>query len=216
MADFVFLSEKGKRENNEDAYGNATDELFVVADGLGGHVAGEVAARLAVNAAIKGYQDIKDTKDIEGELEKIFKEANGVVYKEAQKDPKFSGMGTTLVGAVVHLNKLLVANVGDSRCYLFREGVVEQITSDHRVGTHYLTRSIGHLPHVEVDTFERKLKGGDLILLCTDGLTDVVKDDVMAKILATTKDLKAKAQGLVEAALQMGSTDNITVGLIII
>lgn len=216
MADFVFLSEKGKRENNEDAYGNATDELFVVADGLGGHVAGEVAARLAVNAAIKGYQDIKDTKDIEGELEKIFKEANGVVYKEAQKDPKFSGMGTTLVGAVVHLNKLLVANVGDSRCYLFREGVVEQITTDHRVGTHYLTRSIGHLPDVEAEIFERKLKKGDLILICTDGLTDVVKDDVMAKILATTKDLKAKAQGLVEAALQMGSTDNITVGLIII
>lgn len=209
MVDFVFVSEKGKRENQEDFYGNFKDEFFVVADGLGGQAAGEVAAKLAVETAVSTFAKTRD-------LKRAFEETNKTVFLEGQKNPEFTGMGTTLVVAGVHSNKLVVGNVGDSRCYLFRGGVMEQITTDHRVGTHYLTRSIGHLPDVEAEIFERKLKEGDLILLCTDGLTDVVKDDVMAKILATKNDLKAKAQGLVGAALQMGSTDNITVGLILL
>lgn len=209
-----FLTEKGEvRENNEDAFAYLDQEFFAVADGLGGPPAGEVAATVAVEAVVRAYQDTKNIKVIEERVKHAVEEANRVVYEKAQK-PEFAGMATALVVVAVSQNIAEIGNVGDSRCYLFRNSSLEQITTDHRMGTHYLTRSIGNLPNVEVDTFERKLKRGDLILLCTDGLTDVVSADVIVKILSSKKDLKSKARGLIEASLQFGSTDNITVGII--
>lgn len=205
--EFVFLSEKGGRENNEDAYGNFEDKFFVVADGLGGLPAGEVAARLAIRTAISSFKKDQDIKI-------SFEQANKKVFRQSRRRSELAGMGTTLVGVVVHSNEVAVANVGDSRVYIFRKGELNQLTRDHRDFMRALKRAIGIWSEVEVDIFEGKLKSGDLILLCTDGLTDFVGDGVIGKILASKANLKEKAQGLVESSLQFGSTDNITVGLI--
>ncbi|MFV1917677.1 MAG: PP2C family serine/threonine-protein phosphatase [Patescibacteria group bacterium] len=211
MVEFVFLSEKGKRENNEDFYGNVGDEFFVVCDGVGGYAAGEVASKIAVEKALESFRKLKGKKV---GLEEIFKAANKEVLQSAEKNPEWVGMGTTFVVGVLQSNEVVIGNVGDSRAYIFSGGTLRQISKDDRDTTGFLTGALGidaeAYPHIS----KTKIQGGALILLCTDGLTDFVQEKVIEKILASEADLKNKAQNLIDAALQFGSTDNITVGLI--
>ena len=215
MAEFVFLSEKGLRENNEDFYGNYKDEFFVVADGLGGHAAGEVASKVAVEAALSVYKTSKE-QDKSKLLEEIFKRANGGIIDSVNRNPNYSGMGTTLVCAIVQSNEVIFANVGDSSGYIYSNGQLMPITKADRDIMGFLTNALGIQGEVRPQVVKVNLKRGDLILLCTDGLTDFVKAGVIEKILESQIDLKKKAKGLIEVALQFGSTDNITVGLITI
>jgi len=247
---FAFKTDVGKvRKKNEDAFGHFGDEFFLVADGLGGLPAGEVAAQLAIDMAIEIYQESKN-------LRRAFEVANREIYRQSREKPAYFGMCTTLVGAVVEGRKVTLANVGDSRAYLLhrlqgdsrrdrrssrrKSGVaqprmkplqastqreaslsgkeISQITVDHGLGMGVVTRVLGIKPEVKVDFFTQDLKVGDLLLLCSDGLTTMLADEEILEILndvgKTKKAIEKKAKELIEAANAAGGLDNITVCLV--
>lgn len=237
MVIFFFATDVGKvRKKNEDAFGYFENELFLVADGLGGLPAGEIAAQLAVEKAIEVYQESKN-------LKRAFEMANHEVYRESRENPAYFGMATTLVGAVIEGKFLTIANVGDSRAYLISntsevkpgsnlentsevvlgkhlggEAEIQQLTIDHGLGMGVVTRVIGINPEVKVDIFKKDMGKGDLLLLCTDGLTTILSDEEILRILKKTgktkKALEKKAKELVKAANAAGGLDNITVCLV--
>lgn len=209
--EFAFLTDKGKRENNEDFYGNVGDEFFVVADGVGGYAAGEIASKLAVEKALEFFRKLKGE---EVELEEIFKAVNKGILQSAEKNPDWAGMGTTFVVAILQLNEVTIGNVGDSRAYIISDGTLRRVSKDDRDAAGFLTDFFGIGERVRSHISKTEVKKGDLILLCTDGLSDFVKENVVEKILASEANLKDKAKGLIDAALQFGSTDNVTVCLI--
>jgi len=198
---FAFKTDKGKvRQKNEDAFGHFQDEFFVVADGLGGLPAGEVAAQLAVEKAIEAYQE-------NPELERAFEVANHEIYHQSRENSAYMGMCTTLVGVRIEAGKATFANVGDSRAYLISGGEITQITVDHGMGMGVVTRVLGINPEVKVDIFEKDLKTGDVLLLCTD--LEILKDSGKTK-----EAIKKKAKKLIEATNAAGGFDNITACLI--
>lgn len=235
MALFAFKTNVGKvRKKNEDAFGHYKNEFFLVADGLGGLPAGEVAAQLAVETAIEIYQESKN-------LKRAFEVANNEIYRQSRENPAYFGMCTTLVGAVVEGKKVTLANVGDSRAYLVssnghfegnqaRSGigpsktnrrsriVLRQITVDHGLGMGVVTRVLGIKPEVKVDFFTQDLKADDLLLLCSDGLTTMLADEEILEILKgsgkTKKAIEKKVKELVEAANAAGGLDNTTICLV--
>lgn len=207
MAEFIFRSEQGERDNQEDAYGNFGKELFVVADGASGRPAGEIASELAISTIIGKYELG------EKNIEKLLAITNRVLSTTGSKKPPTFGMVTTAVIAQLKKDRVLFANTGDSRGYIFSGGKLMQSTYDHRLAG-FLISALGSFGAFRVHRAEKKIKQGDLVLLSTDGLTDFVQDKVIEKILASDKPLRSKADGLIEVALQFGSTDNITVGLI--
>ena len=202
--------------------------IYVVADGMGGHQAGEVASRGAVEAVIAHYYG--DTKhDVATSLVQAVRAANHQIYTQAQADPSKAGMGTTLVAVVILGRKVYVANVGDSRAYLINSQGIRQITEDHswveeqvRAGllTHeqasrhpqrnLVTRALGSKPDVQVDLFEGELGEGDTLLLCSDGLTGRVEDREIAAAVRRYPPQEA-ARRLVALANERGGNDNITV-----
>lgn len=209
---FAFKTDKGKaRQKNEDAFGHFQDEFFVVADGLGGLPAGEVAAQLGVDKAVETYQEFED-------IQRAFEVANHEIYRQSRENPAFLGMCTTLVGVAVEGKKATLANVGDSRAYLVSSNQISQVTVDHGMGMGVVTRVLGINPEVKIDIFEKELKTGDLLLLCTDGLTGMLSDEEILEILKdsgeTKKALEKKAKNLIEAANTVGGFDNITVCLV--
>ena len=231
-------TDKGlERQENQDwsytselAVGNLPN-LFIVADGMGGHAGGKLASQTAVKAFVKSIQ--KSTSEDPSELLiNAVNKANEEVIKKAKK-VELEGMGTTLVAATVIDNKLYVANVGDSRLYLITAGEIKQITKDHslveemvRLGelepskarTHekknVITRAIGVADEVKADIFKVSLKEEQTILMCTDGLTNMVTDDVIRKIVVTGRDVIEKAEALIIEANKNGGKDNITVVLV--
>lgn len=212
MVIFTFASDTGRvRETNEDAFGHYVDEFFLVADGLGGLPAGEIAARLAIKTAINVY---KKGKDIKQALEA----ANKEIYRLSQKDPTYFGMATTLVGAAVKGESVFIANVGDSRAYLVASEKISQISIDHGLGMGIVTRALGDDPKVKVDIFKKEFKRGDLLLLCTDGLTNTLSDEQIVSILndvgRTKRELVQKAKQLMVETNQAGGFDNVTVCLV--
>jgi len=212
MIIFSFATDIGRvRKKNEDASGYFENELFLVADGLGGLPAGEVAAELAVERALEVYQESKN-------LKRAFEMANHEVYRQARENPAYMGMSTTLVGAVIEGKFLTIANVGDSRAYLVKDTSINQITIDHGLGMGVVTRVIGINPEVKVDIFKKDMGKGDLLLLCTDGLHGTLSDkeilEVLKKTGKTKKTLEEKAKELVKAANAAGGLDNITVCLV--
>ena len=213
MVDFVFLSEKGKRDNLEDFYGDYKGEFFVVADGLGGHPAGEVASKIGVEAAIEVYKDSKEKRSQEF-LEELFRKINEEILENSRKHRERLGMATTMLVAALNNNSIVFANVGDCRAYLFSEDKLEQVTSDDRDEVGSLLRALGaYNKDVTPQITEKKRKSSDLVLMCSDGLHDFVSDEVIKKILASEASLEDKAKSLIETSLQSGSTDNVTVGL---
>jgi serine/threonine protein phosphatase PrpC len=209
-----------RRRRNEDSY-VVQPPLFAVADGMGGAQAGEVASKLAAAAVKDG------ARDVEG----LIQEANRRVHQRSLEDPKASGMGTTLTVASVEDRTVLIGHVGDSRAYLVRDGALEQLTEDHslvgelmRSGKlsaeeaeqhpqrSMITRALGTDPDVDVDVFPIEPRPGDLFLLCSDGLTTMVGDGEILRLVEEKRsDLQALVKALIKAANKGGGEDNITV-----
>ena len=218
--DFVFASPKkiGPLEN-----------LFLVADGMGGHKAGDYASRFMIRRLVRCVK-LSDGKTPVAVLGKAIRQVNRELYQEAAKNEEFSGMGTTLVAAATEGATLYVSNIGDSRLYLIRAGKAYQVTRDHsyveemvaagrmeRGSREYLsqkniiTRAAGMTERVEADFFEVDLEEGDHILLCSDGLTNMVDDGTIARIASCGECVRARAEKLVNQANENGGRDNITV-----
>jgi serine/threonine protein phosphatase PrpC len=216
-----------KRRHNEDAY-VIEPPLFAVADGMGGAKAGEVASGLAA-AALKEAD--RDGPDAETRVTELIQEANRRVFRRATEDREAAGMGTTMTIALVDGERVVFGHVGDSRAYLIRDGTIEQLTDDHslvaelvRSGrltpeeaeTHpqrsVITRAVGTEPDVDVDTFSIEPAPGDLFLICSDGLTDMVDDQTIFQAIEKHRgNLEDAAKALVVAANRVGGEDNITV-----
>jgi serine/threonine protein phosphatase PrpC len=202
--------------------------IYLVADGMGGHQAGEVASRGAVELVIQRYYG-DTSRDVGTSLVRAVQAANQQLHAQARSDPSKSGMGTTLVAAVILGRKVYMANVGDSRAYLINKTSITQITEDHswveeqvRAGLltqeqarrhpqrNLVTRALGSKPAVDVDLFEGEIGRGDALLLCSDGLTGRVEDREIAAIVRAHPPAEA-ARLLVAAANERGGSDNITV-----
>jgi serine/threonine protein phosphatase PrpC len=221
------------RKVNQDLPLEANN-LYAVADGMGGHVGGEVAARVAVEALLQAFTREPTTTG----LEDAFVEANRAVWQESQANVDLRGMGTTLtavalVGGSDGRDMLALANVGDSRAYVYSGSHLVQVTADHSLAEermrhgemteeeaavhpqrHILTRALGVAPEVETDMWELQLQSGDRVVLCSDGLSNEVGLEEMADVLAGVADPGEAAQKLVEAANARGGADNITVVVI--
>ncbi len=208
----AFATDIGQgREKNEDDFGYVDEEFFLVADGLGGLPAGEVAAQTAIETAIETYQETRN-------LKRAFELANHEVYRQSREKADYFGMATTLVGVVIEGRKATFANVGDSRAYLVQAGAFNQVSIDHGLGGGIVTRVLGIKPEVKIDIFKGELKKGNLLLLCTDGLYQSLSDEkilaLLKKVGKTKKSLKIKAKELVKAASQASGQDNVTVCLV--
>jgi protein phosphatase len=233
------------REHNED---NMLAEpgvgLFAVADGMGGQLAGEVASRIAVEN-LKGYFEhapeeahalelLADDLSPEAKrLETGIRLVNRAIFEEGQKNPACRNMGTTIVAALVNGDKMVVAHVGDSRCYLIRGGTITQLTADHslvaeqqRQGLisreeaavsrmkNVITRALGAFQDVKVDLSEHLLISGDRIILCSDGLTNMVTDAEILSVTTKASSLDKACATLIEGANHRGGRDNITVVIV--
>lgn len=224
------LSDVGRqREANEDSYVVA-QPLFVVADGMGGAQAGEVASHTAAEV-FGGPSDREGTA--EEQLIRLTREANRRIYELAQRDAGRRGMGTTLTAAMLTEAGLSIAHVGDSRAYRMRGEELVQLTDDHSLvaelqrsgqltaeaAEHHpqksvITRALGPESDVEVDSHTHAARDGDVYLLCSDGLTGMIADDEIEAVLRGSKTLHEAAEALVRAANQSGGKDNITVVLL--
>ena len=221
-----------RRPSNEDAFGYSVEfGIFVVCDGMGGAAAGEVASSLAVEEMMRRLTG--DTRDKTAPLEELVSQAihsaNEVIHSRAQNNAQISGMGTTLVGLATNGSRVLVFNVGDSRCYRLRNLRLEQISQDHslvqeqvRMGRmtaaealrspmrNVITRALGTQSTVTPDLFELVAEPGDLFLLCSDGLTGELTDPLIESMLAVDLPLDELCARLVKAANEAGGHDNIT------
>ena len=205
--------------------------LFLVADGMGGHKAGDMASRYTVETFVSLVQDstLKDPVSI---INNAVTQVNRRLLQKAAESENYEGMGTTLVAATVYDNILRVANVGDSRLYILGNEIT-QITRDHSLveemvsmgeinreqarnheKKNIITRAIGAKADVDVDFYEHRLNKGDIILMCTDGLSNMVEDEELFHIVQGGRDIVEAGQALVAAAKENGGTDNIGVVLV--
>ena len=205
----------------------ASPPVFVVADGMGGAQAGEVASRIAVDAFAEG---LPEDGSPEERLATVALTANRRIYELSRSESERAGMGTTLTAAYLGDNDLAIAHVGDSRAYLFRDGELSRLTQDHSLMAELIrrgkiteeeaadhpqrsiiTRALGPEPEVTVDTWTYPVRAGDVILLCSDGLTSMVSEAQIADILRAPGGLDRAAQALIDEANRAGGRDNITV-----
>lgn len=240
--DYACATDTGRaRGNNEDAIRlDAARGLAVLADGMGGYNAGEVASDMAVATMhrllgpwIEQADLPLDDASVRRVLAGAAQQANHQVFEAANNHAAYAGMGTTLVAALFSEQRFWVGHIGDSRAYRLRAGHMEQLSRDHSllqeqidaglltpeeasVALHrnLVTRAVGVEPHVELEVHQFDLQGDDLVLLCSDGLTDMLPDVVIAQILRTHEALDATAQALIDAANAAGGRDNIAVILI--
>lgn len=230
---FAGRTETGLRSQNEDNYMLMhTEALYVVAvsDGMGGHLAGEIASSLSIETLRETLQQQHPSR--EAALSSAFAEANRAVRQKASSSEEMYGMGCTLVAAVMDEREFTAANVGDSRLYHFDGETIRQITHDHsfvaelvrrniitpeEAKTHprrnLITRAIGSEDRLSADIFTCEWKPGDILLLCSDGLCGVMNDEEMASFLQNCDDLDMACVKLIDRALALGSRDNITVVL---
>lgn len=220
--DSIFVSENqiGKLQN-----------LFIVADGMGGHKAGDVASKTSIEQFVK-YVCTTNMTDPANILDAGIMEINDMIVKLAHSNKDFSGMGTTFVAATIDKNHVYIANVGDSRLYLINRGI-QQITRDHslveemvRLGqidkseakNHFkknvITRAVGAEGTVVADIFEIEIEPGDKLLLCSDGLTNMVEDYDIKKIVLAGRDIESTVHQLIDQANENGGKDNISAVLV--
>jgi serine/threonine protein phosphatase PrpC len=243
--EFAELSDNGsQRDHNEDAMGRVLPTspqqvqsqgwFFAMADGVGGHELGEVASQLAISTALDGFRKIPKGVMHVSLLPRLVQEANAAVY-DAGLATSLRGarMSTTFLACAMRFDSAVVSHVGDSRCYLFRNGKGTQLTRDHTMaeeqmrlgilskedaatgeGRHVLTRSLGNELFVAADTITVNIMPGDILLLCTDGLHGYVSADAMLQTLMRYTDLDRAAAALVAAANAAGGHDNVSVQLI--
>ncbi|MDE6847037.1 MAG: Stp1/IreP family PP2C-type Ser/Thr phosphatase [Lachnospiraceae bacterium] len=216
--DFIYLS--------ETSIGNLPN-VFIVADGMGGHNAGDYASRYAVETVVDAI-GVSFEKNPVKILGKAIEKANALIRQRAREEAAYNGMGTTMVVATCIGRYLEVANVGDSRLYVINDRI-EQITQDHslveemvRMGgidrasarnhpdKNIITRAIGARDYIETDFFDLELQTGDIVLLCSDGLTNMVEDELIHQILKSGASLKDRVEELVRIANQNGGKDNIS------
>jgi len=236
--DIAVISDTGLyRKKNEDyslvmkSYG-----LFVVCDGMGGHKGGEIASRLAVES-IREYMlnEIGD-KPIDNPIAVVntaIKKANQIIWAQGQANPEWHEMGTTITAALLKENRLSIANVGDSSLYIMHDNILKKVTRDHTLAeqmvndglmkkehkrnsayNHILTRALGVQPEVNIDNFEATIHYQDIILLCSDGLSDMLEEKEIAEILQINTSIEKNASMLLDAALEKGGYDNITIILV--
>jgi protein phosphatase len=232
------LTDIGKvREINQDSF--AVDEghgLYIVADGMGGHAAGEKASQTAVQIIAErlgGSVAAASNGQLLDALQTAIQDANREIINASMEDASMRGMGTTATVLVAKGNQLYVGHVGDSRAYLIRNRRIDQITEDHSIVAqlvraraitpqeaarhpyrNVITRCLGMQVEVEADTQQRELKGGDRLLICSDGLSGLVSDDEMLQMVLSSDDPQKTCVDLVNLALERGGSDNITVVLI--
>jgi len=236
--DIAYISDIGLlRKRNEDHY-LVMDKygLFIVCDGMGGHKGGEIASTLAVEN-IEEYMLTLSANSLWEDpisiLNAAICKANHLIWLQGQDNPEWHEMGTTITAAVINKKQLSVANVGDSSLYMFRNGKLKKITRDHTLAekmvadgllknedkknsgyNHILTRALGAQEDVLIDNFEHRLYAGDLVLLCSDGLTDMLENNEIESILNQNDNLENSINTLLEAALKKGGYDNITIILL--
>ena len=220
--DYVFSSDR--------KIGNLSN-VFSVADGMGGHNAGDYASRYTVDTMVEEIERSFEQSPVKI-LENAIKTANHKLREKAAENPNLFGMGTTVVACTVLGRYLQVANVGDSRLYVINDKIT-QITRDHslveemvRMGgidrvsarnhpdKNIITRAIGATGNVNIDFFEVPLRDGDIILMCSDGLSNMIEDSEILKIVTSEESLESKAAGLISTANENGGNDNISVVLI--
>ncbi len=221
-----------RRSANEDCFAVASKlGLYLVADGMGGHAAGEVASLLASETVVAALKAVDSpTAALTDKLRHAVAAANRAIFARVQEKPELAGMGTTVVALLADCERVALAHVGDSRAYLVRDGRIRQLTQDHSMVAelvrrheisaqdalmhpqrHVLTRALGVRRRVEVDLVEMTLAGGDVLVLCSDGLTGPVRDEEIAEEVGRTHDLEAVCGRLVDLANSRGGDDNITV-----
>ena len=218
--DYVFAS---------DAETGVLHNLFIVADGMGGHKAGEYASENTVKTVLEEIRSKKEEEPVAA-IEKAISRTNQVIYRIASEDESKAGMGTTIVVATVFDGHLYVANVGDSRLYVVEEDHLRQVTKDHSVVEelirrgaikpsstnlypdykHKITRAVGAEPDVRVDFFDVPVSDVQQVLMCTDGLTNMLSDEEIESIMLSDEKVKQKAEMLVKRANEKGGKDNIT------
>ncbi len=228
------------RSNNEDSV--ATDDavaLAVLADGMGGYNAGEVASNMATSFIrselgrwLREASAQASDAEVRRAMDICVDNANRAIFNAASSNPQYAGMGTTLVVAVFRDNRVLLGHVGDSRCYRLREGRLQQITRDHSLlqeqidaglitpeqaafsaNKNLVTRAVGVEDTVLLETHQHDVQHGDLFLLCSDGLSDMLDDEAIAEVLLRHDSLEACARALIDAANDAGGKDNISVVL---
>ncbi len=238
QSDTCSLTNIGRvRKQNEDNMGYAATpngDVFVVCDGMGGHVGGKVASSIAVESLIEYFNTERKT-DIYHALDESIRYANRKIYERAMQEPSLKGMGTTLVMAVIQEDKTYIAHVGDSRIYLLSDNCLYRVTSDHSMVQQMVDKGI--LTPKEAETHPKKniiskalglsediepeiapepllLKNGDVLLLCSDGLSDMVNDITIHSVLMKYPNVKQAGDELIRLALEAGGKDNITLHLI--
>jgi serine/threonine protein phosphatase PrpC len=240
VLDAAGLSDRGvKREHNEDAWSSppadltskqlaAKGRLYLVADGVGGHQAGDVASTMAAQIIQERYY-ADPSDDMAGSLTAAIQAANEQIDASAAARPERRGMGTTVTAVALRENEMIVANVGDSRTYLIRAGQARQLTADHtwveeqvqaglitreQADRHpqrnIITRSLGGMPELQVDIFEEQVQWGDSLLLCSDGLSNMVSDQEIGALLSQGRQARATVNELIRLAKQRGAPDNVT------
>ncbi|HHV38029.1 MAG TPA: Stp1/IreP family PP2C-type Ser/Thr phosphatase, partial [Tepidimicrobium sp.] len=226
------------RDRNQDAYfisSSETHPLFIIADGMGGHKAGEVASNMAIeivsNQLVEVLQKLtSDEEEIRNEIRSSIDIANEKIYKRSLIDERLSGMGTTITIAYINRWKVYIGHVGDSRAYILRKRTLHQLTRDHslveeliRNGSiseeeaknhpqrNIITRAVGTNDDVEVDLIVGEIYEDDILLLCSDGLSNMLSDDEIEKILLNSSSMGEACENLVELSKDKGGFDNITV-----
>lgn len=238
----VGISDIGRcRKNNEDAYyisagEDPAENVYLVADGMGGCNAGEIASSSAIEAFLEHFwkeMQYAEKEDLPDLLTDSMAAANREVYKKSNSEREYAEMGTTMVAAAVRGDKVYVCHVGDSRAYLFRKNALMLLTTDHsyvmelvKTGMitkeeavdhpkrNIITRAIGIRDLVEADMTIRPVKEGDLLLLCTDGLSGMLRDIEIGEILESKLSVEEKAKCLVAEANRKGGQDNISLVLV--
>lgn len=237
---FFAKTDKGRKRRMNQDYVFATDQaigtlpnLFLLADGMGGHKAGDYASRFAVEEVKQYISDVpKDLPSIQL-IQDAISDVNQRLYKLSLEDENLNGMGTTLVTAFIEGNNLTVGNIGDSRAYLIHGNSIRQITRDHsyveemirrgfmrRGSMDYLnsrniiTRAVGIEPAVNADFFEVELTEGDFLLMCSDGLTNMVDNESIRNIIRERSSVSEKVQALIDMANINGGKDNIGIILV--
>jgi len=221
-----------RRQANEDRYAMAPDlGLYLVADGMGGHRAGQVASEMAAESAIRAVEALRGASvSLAEKLRHAVACANREIHEAALQEPELRGMGTTLVAVLLGEERLALAHVGDSRAYLIRNERIRRLTDDHSVvgellrrqeiseaaarehpHRHVLTRALGVRKSAVPDLAELTPQRGDVVLMCSDGLTSHLRDDEMLEHLLSVDDPQATCDRLVAAANERGGIDNITV-----
>lgn len=234
---FYSLTNQGLvRSSNQDAHAHFENDffsIFVLCDGMGGHQAGEVASHLAVDTVIEFFTEKSEEKDYADLLLEAVSLANQAVYAKGQSSPQYHNMGTTIVALLIAKTKAYIAHIGDSRLYLMRDSELRQITEDHSLVQNLvnkglmtkedarhspeksaLTRALGIDPEEKTDLDLIDLKAGDQLLLCSDGLSNMVEEEEIACLLKSEAEPREKAEKLMSMAIAGGGKDNITLTLL--